>query len=154
MSGRHHYAFRIAAARQQRTYLIAELPTAHARAQIGKVLGRSDPERIQQRQRLFDLGLDSLMAVELRNRIEQGTELALPSTLLFDYPTLEALVGYLAGELLGSEPAAKEKAAAPAAATAAAATTPAEDELAGMSEDQLADLLARELDGTTERGAG
>jgi acyl transferase domain-containing protein/acyl carrier protein len=131
------------------------LITAHARSQIGKVLGRSDPERIQPRQRLFDLGLDSLMAVELRNRIEQGTERALPSTLLFDYPTLEALVGYLAGELLGPEPAAKEASAAPAAAASdAAAATPAERELAGMSEDQLADLLARELDGSTERGAG
>ena len=123
--------------------------TTHVRVQIGKVLGRSDAERIQPRQRLFDLGLDSLMAVELRNRLERGVERALPSTLLFDYPTLEALVDYLSGELLGAA------AAAPASPAAAPAPAPAEAvaaaELSGLSEDQLADLLAQELGETSEK---
>ncbi|HET6162679.1 MAG TPA: acyl carrier protein, partial [Planctomycetota bacterium] len=127
--------------------------TAHVRVQIGKVLGRSDAERISPRQRLFDLGLDSLMAVELRNRLERGVERALPSTLLFDYPTVEALVDYLSGELLGA--AAVSPAAHGAAPTLAPAVAPAETaaaaELSSLSEDQLADLLAQELGETSEK---
>lgn len=45
---------------------------------------------------LKDNGLDSLMAVELRNLLNRDAPRPLPATLLFDYPTLDALVGYLA----------------------------------------------------------
>ncbi len=49
----------------------------------------------------FDLGMDSLMAVELRNRLNRafsGTY-AVPNTLVFDYPNIAALAHHLAGEL-------------------------------------------------------
>ncbi|MYD14175.1 MAG: SDR family NAD(P)-dependent oxidoreductase, partial [Gemmatimonadetes bacterium] len=51
----------------------------------------------------FDLGMDSLMAVELRNRLNRalsGTYTA-PNTLVFDYPDIQALAAHLAGELIG-----------------------------------------------------
>jgi myxalamid-type polyketide synthase MxaB len=54
-------------------------------------------EQIEMRTRLFDLGIDSLMAVELKNRLESGLGQSLHSTLVFDYPTLESLAGYLSG---------------------------------------------------------
>jgi acyl carrier protein len=60
-------------------------------------LGNGD---IEPRQRFFDLGLDSLMALELRDRLQTGLGHALAATVVFDYPTLEALVDYLSGELL------------------------------------------------------
>jgi myxalamid-type polyketide synthase MxaE and MxaD len=48
----------------------------------------------------FDIGMDSLMAVELRNRISSdlGLPRALPSTTLFDYPTVAALAAHLSPE--------------------------------------------------------
>ena len=55
----------------------------------------------------FDLGMDSLMAVELRNRLNRtfsGAYVA-PNTLVFDYPNISVLAGHLTGEL-GDEIAA------------------------------------------------
>ena len=56
----------------------------------------------------FDLGMDSLMSVELRNRLNRALsgEYVVSNTAVFDYPNVEALAGHLAGELadvLGAE---------------------------------------------------
>jgi hypothetical protein len=53
---------------------------------------------------LTEAGLDSLMAVELRNAIASSAGVALPATLLFDYSTITALGGYLTPILLGQTP--------------------------------------------------
>lgn len=55
---------------------------------------------IDPRERLFDLGVDSLIAVELKNRLQSELGVHISSTLLFDYPTIESLVRYLLGDLL------------------------------------------------------
>ena len=55
----------------------------------------------------FDLGMDSLMAVELRNRLNRALSGAwvVPNTAAFDYPNIGSLAGRLAAELGGAAPA-------------------------------------------------
>jgi acyl transferase domain-containing protein/aryl carrier-like protein len=60
-------------------------------------LGSEDPRQIDPSQPLQDMGLDSIMAVDLRNTLAHSSGGALPSTLLFDHPTLNNLADYLIG---------------------------------------------------------
>jgi acyl transferase domain-containing protein len=46
-------------------------------------------------QRFSDLGIDSLMAVELRNKLRSATGLELPVAVVFDYPTINQLARFL-----------------------------------------------------------
>ena len=62
-----------------------------------KVLGAPAPS-IDVDEPLRDLGLDSLMAVELRNRIGTAVGRTLPATITFDFPTVAALTAYLIDE--------------------------------------------------------
>jgi NADPH:quinone reductase-like Zn-dependent oxidoreductase/acyl carrier protein len=73
------------------------------REQVRSVLGLDSVDAVPIDQPLQELGLDSLMAVELRNIVRTGLDLSvsLPSTLVFDYPTVDALARHLAGEVLG-----------------------------------------------------
>ena len=66
---------------------------------VAGILKMKSADQIKPRQRLFDAGLDSLMAIELRNSLATGLGRTLRSTLIFDYPTIDALVDFLMGEL-------------------------------------------------------
>ncbi|NGO73544.1 type I polyketide synthase, partial [Streptomyces boncukensis] len=60
------------------------------------VLGHADPNRVDIRASFSDLGLDSLTAVELRNRLVGVLGVSLPVTMVFDFPTPVGLAGFLA----------------------------------------------------------
>jgi acyl transferase domain-containing protein len=74
---------------------------ALTRAEIAFVLGHDGGERIDLDRNFRDLGFDSLMAVELRNRLKAATGMELPAGVVFDYPTPAALAGYLRDRVAG-----------------------------------------------------
>jgi polyketide synthase 12/myxalamid-type polyketide synthase MxaB len=123
--------------------------TAFVREQVARVLGLADPAAVDARQPLMDLGLDSLLSVELRNRLRQALGQPLPATLVFKHPTLEALAGHLATAVLHLEEPEPAATAAPHAAAAVAGEPPPEDtDLAAirqLSDDEVRRLLAGEI---------
>lgn len=64
------------------------------------VLGYTAEGAIAVDRPLLELGFDSLMAVELRNKLGQALHATLPASLLFDYPTLEKIRDFLLTEVL------------------------------------------------------
>jgi myxalamid-type polyketide synthase MxaB len=84
--------------KEQRDYLIA-----HVQSQVAKVLGFESSQPIDPQKGFFDLGMDSLTAVELKNSLQNSLGCSLPSTLLFKYPTMEALMDYIANDILALE---------------------------------------------------
>jgi len=82
---------------------------AHVREELCSILQLDPSSPPGPRQTFSELGMDSLTAVELRNRLQATLEQSLPSTLAFDYPTIELLTDYVAERLAvtsGAAPAA------------------------------------------------
>ena len=75
---------------------------------VKQILGLAAHKKIARQQGLMNLGMDSLMAVELRNYLACHLELSLPATLLFDYPTLQDLQHYLLAELAEADPVVEQ----------------------------------------------
>lgn len=97
---------------------------AHVTAEVARVL-RCEPTQLRPNTPLRQGGLDSLMAMELRNRLEARLGLPLSVTLIFRHPTITDLTTYLLHELVRAEPAA--------AMNAATATGPAQPDAARES---------------------
>jgi malonyl CoA-acyl carrier protein transacylase/NAD(P)-dependent dehydrogenase (short-subunit alcohol dehydrogenase family) len=70
----------------------------HVRREVARVL-RLDPARIDRAAPFTSLGMDSLMSLELRNRIEAAFGLRLSATLVYTYPTVAQLADGLLDRL-------------------------------------------------------
>ncbi len=106
----------------------AEMVAGMVRAQAAAVLGLK-PAEVDSSAGLFEQGMDSLMSVELKARLETAIGQTLPSTLTFNYPSVRALSAFLLDRLAPALPAAEPQ-------------PEADDDL---SEDELAALLAESL---------
>ncbi|HTF52789.1 MAG TPA: SDR family NAD(P)-dependent oxidoreductase [Pseudonocardia sp.] len=96
------------------------------RAEAALVLGHATPDAVEAGRAFKDVGFDSLTAVELRNRLTAATDLKLPATLVFDYPTPTVLAEHLRVGLVGERPLAS-------VAVRAAATSDEPIAIVGMS---------------------
>ncbi|MFO7562366.1 MAG: SDR family NAD(P)-dependent oxidoreductase [Enhygromyxa sp.] len=80
---------------------LVALPEAEREAALQKLVSAEVrailrlPDEIDPDRPISELGLDSLMGVELRNQLQRLTGLALPSTVAFDHPSVRALTGAL-----------------------------------------------------------
>ncbi|MFJ2444505.1 type I polyketide synthase [Streptomyces sp. NPDC087658] len=70
------------------------------RTAAATALGHADPDAVSASDAFRDLGLDSVTAVDLRNRLATSTGLRLPTTLAFDHPTPAAVAAELRALLL------------------------------------------------------
>ncbi len=121
-------------AEQARSWLIDQV-----RAVVADVLGlpaeRVDPDR-----GLFDVGLDSLMAVQLRSRLATVTGTPMPTTLVFNYPSVVAVADFIAELLRGDETRLE-----PVLGTRE--STPSPEPIHEMDDAAIRELLRAELGG-------
>jgi acyl carrier protein len=110
------------------------------RSQVAQVL-RHQARAVSRTQGLVEMGLDSLGAIELRTRLEQAFDHRLPTTLAFDYPTVEALAGHVLEDVLSIQ--------LNGIGAAQKVVPRGDDSLASLSRDEIAALLSSEL-GTSE----
>lgn len=113
------------------------------RERVARTLRLPASHPIDRRSRLMDIGVDSLMAVELRNRLETGLGIvgALPATLIFDYPTVDAIVAFVEGVLFAPAEASEPEPEQPKAESQPEAPV----DLDGLSDDEVAALLLKKL---------
>ncbi|MFI6230380.1 acyl carrier protein [Micromonospora echinospora] len=124
----------------------------YVRQEASRVL-RLAPARIGVDTPLRSLGFDSLMSLELRNRLEAGLGIPLSSTVLWNYPTIEVLVPYLAERMaipldppvVPEDPDSAVAGPAVSGPAGDLGDLPVDDDLGGLSVDDLEALLVQEL---------
>jgi acyl transferase domain-containing protein len=109
-------------------------------AEVARVL-RFDPTRLDPKLGFFELGMDSVMAAQLRNRLEGALGRKCATSMIVEHPTVETLARYLS-----EPPADPRQSRAKRAARNAARRAAHDDE--NLTHVDVAVLLARELEQT------
>jgi len=81
-----------------------DLVVAHVRETALKVLGLKTSQSLPLRRPFSEMGLDSLMAVELRNALGAAFGVAFPASLPFEHPSVEELAQHLYERFAPSAP--------------------------------------------------
>ena len=115
----------------------------HVRQTAARVLGLARADQLDVDEPLGQFGLDSLMAVELRNMLGRAVGRTLPATITFEYPSVVALVDHLAETVFVAELAAP----AQSISITADAARPSAPLVENLSDDEVTAALLSRLDG-------
>ena len=118
---------------------------------VGSVL-RVRPDTLRDDQPLTDLGLDSLMGVEIENSLEAAIGVALPPTSLMRARTIGQIASLIDGHVGGTAPPPAAPAAAPITVADPARST-VEVDLDALSNEQIDQLLGDEQNIVLEKSA-
>ncbi|ARV58846.1 hypothetical protein BZZ01_09545 [Nostocales cyanobacterium HT-58-2] len=77
-----------------------DLLITYLQSEVAKVLGLTASQLPDPEQGFFAMGMDSLMAIELKNRLEANLGSSLPSTIAFEYPNIKSLSQYIGSKVL------------------------------------------------------
>ncbi|MFK7967415.1 MAG: type I polyketide synthase, partial [Burkholderiaceae bacterium] len=114
-----------------------EALATYVRATVAELLGLDDPNEIDDQQGFVEIGLDSLMGVELRGRLQTQLETKLATTFAFDFPNVSAAAEHLEQKLHPAEPSSVSP-SSPAVAEPVALS-----EVSASSTDSVEDELMR-----------
>jgi len=129
-----------------------DLLIARIRERIVTVLGLESGDEPAAHRGFFDMGMDSLMALELKNALQSDLALSIAPTLVFEHPTVEDLSDYLLKEMLHLEtvqPQPVVRAAAAASSSSLGELSDHEllDRIEQLSEEQVDQMLAGLMEG-------
>jgi len=142
----------VPAAAVPKSALLEQLKSAPARERVplmkqwlqravAETMGFESPEQVELAKGFFDLGMDSLMAMELHSRLHQALQVSLRTTVIFNHPNVAALAEFLI-EALELTPRAETDAVSDGAPRAAADPLAAAD---SMSDEEARRLLEEQL---------
>lgn len=116
----------------------------HVQAAVGQVLGVDPAHPVDPDQGFFQMGMDSVMSIELKRNLEHSLGCSVPTTAAFEHPTTAALATYIAAELLALDLDAHETPPAPSVAAPDQLSEIAEIE--GLTDAEAEALLIAELE--------
>lgn len=110
----------------------------YLREQVAWIRGAASGASVDPSQGFNEMGIDSLAALQLKNRLQSAFGLSLPATLVFNYPTTEKLAEQLAAAFIPLEFASP-------AVTGPQEKDPGAPALENLSETHLAHMLEEQL---------
>ena len=116
--------------------------TSHVQSQVASIMGISPPASLELERGLFEMGMDSLMALELKSALESSLGTSIPAVVAFEHPSVAALSTYLAQEILHWEMPGNVPDAIPALVTDEG--TPL-DKVSQLSDDEVERLFAEKI---------
>ncbi|MCP4352170.1 MAG: SDR family NAD(P)-dependent oxidoreductase [Desulfobacterales bacterium] len=84
-----------------------DILTSHIQNEVAEILWLDSSDIPELNKGFFDMGIDSLLALELKKRLEKALGQILPTTLAFEHPTIETLADFLLREVLSFDLAEK-----------------------------------------------